>query len=641
MKSRIVFKGDYSSLPKGKIIKGGLREQSFGKWEQTSHHYSWKSKRLPSYNTSALPWRRVDFDGRTLLEQPEKWDNVVICAGDADWTDITFKGGFIPLSRSRCGILFRYNSSRSYYFAALEDGRRASLYKRIDDDLLLVDSVRFPYKTRRECSFEANLAGDNITVAFNKIPVFNVVDSDFRNGKIGFRSDGPLRCCPVKVSMKEPELAAFNILKEKKKRLLKDKRAVVPKPVKIAEIPVNVEADYIHLDDFNNDGNIEAVVIKRHCTGPNRTRIAYMGMLDIEGNLLWSNGAPKENEYPLHSDIAFNFGDVDGDGRKEILVTQDLMLKIFDAQTGELKNEMPTPGIKGEKHIIGDSILLADLEGKGSRQNILLKDRYCNIWAYDNKLNLLWHRTLNTGHYPRAADINGDGREEVMAGYSMLSADGETMWTVPGADPMRNVWSEPPHSEHADSVWIGRFKEGKDIPVQVAIAASDMGLLILDANSGELVRQEKCGHAQSLAIAKFRKGLPGYQFAVCNLWGNPGIYTIFDCEGRRLVSKEMPPFSIIIPVNWKGDGEAFLMAPQTKTLFDGSLDPVLEIKKKNKEAKGSVRPLAGDFLGLGIDQLVFFEGNKINVYKPETHGSVKMKHDVDNFNFYGAFFLEH
>jgi hypothetical protein len=248
---------------------------------------------------------------------------------------------------------------------------------------------------------------------------------------------------------------------------------------------------------------------------------------------------------------------------------------------------------------------------------------------------------LNTGHYPRAADINGDGKEEVMAGYSMLSADGETIWTVPGADPYRNVWKEPPHSEHADSIWIGHFKEEKEAPVQVAIAASDMGLVLLDANTGELVRQEKCGHAQSLAVGKFRKGLPGYQFAVCNLWGNPGIYTLFDCEGRRLASVEEPPFSVVIPVNWKGDGEAFLLSAHSRKLFDGDLDEIIQFKKKDKASKCAVRPLANDFLGLGVDQLAFVDGNKIKIYKPETHGSVKMKHDVDNFNFYGAFFLEY
>jgi rhamnogalacturonan endolyase len=397
----------------------------------------------------------------------------------------------------------------------------------------------------------------------------------------------------------------------------------------------------LQLDDLNNDGTPEVIFIKQYCTGRDKTSISYFGVADINGNTIWSHGEPKENLFPIHSDIAFNLGDIDGDGNKEMIMTQDFLLKVFDAATGELKNEIPTPGNECEKHIIGDSILLADLEGKGAKQNIILKDRYQNIWAYDNNLNLLWTRRLNTGHYPRAADINGDGREEIMAGYSMLTADGETMWTVPGADPYRNVWREPPHSEHADSIWIGRFSEGKDAPIQVAIAASDMGFLLLDANSGELISQDKCGHAQSLAIGKFRKELPGYQFAVSNLWGNSGILTLFDSKGNRLTCKEYPPFEVIVPVNWRGEGEANFLGITTRRMYDRDLEPVFRFPKKNKLLKTSVRPLADDFLGLGIDQLAFLNGSNIEIFKPKKHGNIKMKHNTENFNFYGAFFLEY
>ena len=38
-------------------------------------------------------------------------------------------------------------------------------------------------------------------------------------------------------------------------------------------------------------------------------------------------------------------------------------------------------------------------------------------------------------HERTARDINGDGKDEVMGGYSMVRPDGTTMWTVPGGDP--------------------------------------------------------------------------------------------------------------------------------------------------------------------------------------------------------------
>jgi len=465
-------------------------------------------------------------------------------------------------------------------------------------------------------------------------------DGVFGRGKIGLRANGPVRYGTVTVSLDQEAVNSFNILREQRQRLLADKKAAFPQPRLIKRIPMSVQADYLQLDDINRDGKLEVVFVKQHCTGANKTRISYFGVNDIDGHTIWSQGEPKENLYPIHSDIAFNLGDIDGDGRKEIILTQDLMLKILDAATGELKNEIPTPGNEYEKNIIGDSILLADLQGIGVRQNVILKDRYQNIWAYDNKLNLLWTRRLNTGHYPRAVDINGDGREEIMAGYSMLTADGETMWTVPGADPYRNVWREPPHSEHADSIWIGQFTGERDAPIQVAMSASDLGFLLLDANTGELFCQEKCGHAQSLAIGKFRQELPGYQFAVSNLWGNPGIFTLFDCEGHRLTCKENPPFEVIVPVNWRGRGEADFLGISTRRMFDRDLDPIFNFPLEDKLQKTVVRPLADDFLGLGIDQLAFLNGNNIEIFKPDKFGNATMKHNTENFNFYGAFFLE-
>ncbi len=634
MKFKTVFQDDYADVPAGKIIKCGLRDQYFGKWTQSSHHYSWKSARLPKYLVSPLPWRRVKAAGKFWLEQPESWENVVVCAGDAGWRDIVFSGEFTPLGATRCGPLVRYQTSRHYYWAALEGGNRAAIYKRRDDDLILLGAAAFPYKMKNPCRFAFAAAGGCLTLELNSRPVLTLADGDYGAGQIGLRADGPARFGPVKAAMPAPEFAAFSILRDARQRRLAEKRVALPRPRQIAAIPVPVEADYIHLDDFNQDGRIEAAVIKQHCIGPNLTRIAYVGLLDERGNVLWSNGRPEENLYPVHSDVAFNFGDVDGDGRKEILLTQDRMLKIIDARTGALKNEIPTPGIEGEEHIIGDSILLADLEGCGARQNILLKDRYANIWAYDNRLNLLWHRTLNTGHYPRAADVNGDGREEVMAGYSMLAADGATMWTVPNTDPLKNNRL----SEHADSIWIGRFRAEPDAPVQVAMAASDMGFMILDANSGALVCREKCGHAQSLAVAKFRPGLPGCQFAVCNLWGNPGIFTLFDCHGRRLLTGEYPPFEPIIPVNWKGNGEVFFTGANTGRMFDADLETICAWRPGGP-GKISVRPVADDFTGLGVDQLAFFDGRHIRIYRPSEYGPVRMRHDVRNFNFYGAFIL--
>jgi len=636
MKRITVSQDDYSAWPEESLLAGrGLEDQSVGRWEQTSYHYGWKSERLPNRQAGTIPWRKI-VDGETcFLEQPETWGNVVLRAGDEDWRDYRLMVTIIPISMARCGVLFRYQTSRHYYFLAFEEERRVALYRRDNDDLILLTSCPLRYSVGGPCAVTIDAEGDTLRAFIDGKHVLEACDTAFLCGCIGLRSDGPVRYGAVKVDMEEQECAAFNVLSDRKTQLQKERQAAFSPPETVKRIPIRVAADSFYLNDINGDGELETLFLKQHCTGPDRTNIAYIGVADAEGHPLWSRGEPKENLYPLHADVAFNFGD----GVKEIIFTQDGMIRIVNGLTGELKCEAPTPASEYEKHVIGDSFLLADLRGVGARRDIIFKDRYENLWAYDANLNLLWHRRLNTGHYPRAADINGDGREEIMAGYSMLTADGETMWTVPDADPLRNVWNEPPYSEHMDSVWIGRFDDEEKGPVQVAMAASDLGFLLFDANTGELLHRERCGHAQSLAIGKFRKGLPGAQFVVCNHWGNSGILSICDGNGKLLARREAPPFGMVIPINWKGDGEAYFFTAHSGRIFDGNLNHLWTFPPPGGKKMQLVKPFIDDFLNLGVDQIAYVNGNCVEIAKPTSHGTLFMKHNTENFNNYGAFYL--
>ncbi|OGV50329.1 MAG: hypothetical protein A2017_15285 [Lentisphaerae bacterium GWF2_44_16] len=640
-KSKEVFRENFSSYKPEQIIKADLLADCWGKWRQTSYHYSWKSDRIPNRFVTTFPWRIVKNGKQQFLEQPEDWPNVVVCTGDILWRDYVLKVKLIPLSKQRCGILFRYRNSRENYYLALENNNTLKLFKRADDNLVTCYSVPFKYKPESPVDIKVEVLGEHIKIHTGRELLINICDSSYLSGKIGLRTDGPARYGLISVKM---NMGKYNDYEANRKAAasginLKKKRISGAKLVK--RIPLKVETDYLHIDDINNDGENEIIFIKQECLGANNTRISCLGVMDFDGKSMWQIGEPRENKYPVHGDVAFNIGDIDGDGKKEIIITQEKMIKILDSSGGSVKNEIPTPGTEYEKNITGDSFLLADLKGCGRKTDILLKDRYENIWAYDSNLKLLWHRKLNTGHYPRAADINGDGREEIMAGYSMLNADGETMWTVPGADPLRNSWKDYPHSEHADSIWIGRFTDEKNARMQVAIAASDMGFLLLDAETGELLCRNRCGHAQSLAVAKFRKGLDGLQFAVTNLWGNPGIITLFDCHGNRLLAREFPPFAIVLPVNWTGDGEAHIFLPRHNVLYDKDLEPVLHFPGKIKRKTVLTRPVANDFLKAGIDQIALSDGKCIELYMPQKYSSsAEMKHDTENFNVYGAFYLK-
>jgi hypothetical protein len=228
-----------------------------------------------------------------------------------------------------------------------------------------------------------------------------------------------------------------------------------------------------------------------------------------------------------------------------------------------------------------------------------------------------------------AGDVDGDGTDEVMAGYSMLAADGTTLWTVPGSDPDRNRFPGP---EHADSVLVERFGLEPDAPIRIAIAASDMGFLLLDTQ-GHLLAQHRIGHAQSLAAGRFRPDLPGRQFLVRTQWGNQNIANLFDYDGNLLLIREDAAGGLM-PVNWLGDGG--VLAGAANALFDGNFDRVVEIG-----GGGSVRPTALDVNNDGLDEVLAIRGNVITVYASQGVKPIvpAPKRNLTNYNGYGGFFF--
>jgi hypothetical protein len=169
-------------------------------------------------------------------------------------------------------------------------------------------------------------------------------------------------------------------------------------------------------------------------------------------------------------------------------------LHVLEGRTGKVLKRVPLAG----GH---DSILFADFSGKGYAGDLLVKDRYSSFWVYDRDLKLLWSkRDCNPGHYPMEYDINGDGRDELLCGYTLYSHDGKVLW------------SHPELGGHCDAVYIDDM-DGDGKP-EIAIAASEgktcEQATLLDAD-GKVLWRKVCDHCQFALIGRFRPDLPGKQ----------------------------------------------------------------------------------------------------------------------------------
>ena len=254
---------------------------------------------------------------------------------------------------------------------------------------------------------------------------------------------------------------------------------------------------YLRFGDLNGDGLPEILLVQVNgAGGEDKSVITCLTVLDLEGNLLWQVGEPNRSNTYFVSDFPVQIFDIDRDGRNEVIYMPDEknVLMILEGSTGKLRKQVQLAGGK-------DSLLFADFAGRGYPQNLLVKDRYTSFWVYDMAQNfkLLWSKlNVNPGHYPMNYDLDGDGKDELLCGYTLYAPDGRELWSHPELGDV---------NLHDDAVYIEDM-DG-DGRAEIAIACSSDAVLLDSA--GALLFRKKMNHCQHALIGRFRPDLSGKQ----------------------------------------------------------------------------------------------------------------------------------
>ncbi|HTG70698.1 MAG TPA: hypothetical protein VL921_15680 [Candidatus Udaeobacter sp.] len=361
------------------------------------------------------------------------------------------------------------------------------------------------------------------------------------------------------------------------------------------------------LGDLNGDGRMELLLVQPD----NRQDVRYiphqvqcMTAFDLEGQLLWQRGAPNPEAGSQGSDYPAQIYDIDGDGRLEVLCVMDDQFHIIDGASGEVKETYPLPDPHAH-----DCIIIANLSGNDRASDIILKDRYHKMWAMNRQFQLLWTHEGNPGHFPWVYDMNGDGKDEVMAGYDLLDPQGRLLWSCRDLE------------DHADCIWVGDVN-GDGVP-ELVIGGSVT--VMYDRDGRELWRHEGSVESQHIALGRFRRDLPSMQIAGLDRLvreddglGRKGKDALFllDSEGRELWKEDRRTdgwLTIIETLqNWEPGAPDYILAYRRgggvyPTLYDGWMNEVVRFPSDGYAVHA-------DLLGSGTEQVVIYNDFTATVF---------------------------
>ena len=340
-------------------------------------------------------------------------------------------------------------------------------------------------------------------------------------------------------------------------------------------------------------------------------------------------GGSSENEgLPGHNGPGLGAGDVDGDGRCEVLfLTKDSTLHILDGRTGRAKAAAkPPPPDQTERWEVA---MLGDFRGTGGDRDLLLqatnKDGYRMgkfLAAYSVAGLLrgdkpLWQTDgfISCAHNSaRLADLDGDGRDEVL-GATILSPDGTLLAQA------------IPDRYHMDSVFVADVLPDKPGLEAVLLEEGSNHVQVLGCKGPIWRAHFKRQEPQNAAIGRFRKGSEEIFIWCRSRYNEHQKPFVFDSSGKKVLDYRMDDVApagwtvrgveIIHTIDWTGEPQQLACATERHESGDVCLfEPLTGKFVKHFEEKAD-RLYVADVTGDWREEIIVLNGNELHVYHNE------------------------
>jgi hypothetical protein len=305
------------------------------------------------------------------------------------------------------------------------------------------------------------------------------------------------------------------------------KKAVLKETFSIASFG----GDTLQLADLDGDGQLDLLVLqsagqfcskiygKRDDLDEVDRTLYCLTAVNLKGKVLWQDGTPYSRDFPFTSHGAQGGGlmlcvdDLDADGKPEVVVMRHGELAILDAATGKKKASVELPA----DNFVDIATAQFGPPEKGRQIICKVNDKSYKGWSYANPMIVynadltVYHKPMTvpgSGHNWIVQDLNGDGRDELLMGYSLLDHHLEPIWTL-DLGPGFNY-----SAEHADHIGLSDLNgDGK-----LEVCYSGTKDFFVTDLAGKILWKSAAGHSQQ---------------SLAGPWGPQGEQRIIMAEKNR------------------------------------------------------------------------------------------------------------
>ncbi len=390
------------------------------------------------------------------------------------------------------------------------------------------------------------------------------------------------------------------------------------------EIPAPQDsAGGLFVADLNADGRMDYLV----------TVPGHVAAYRWDGRKLWVlkvdvrvGGSAEREGLPGHHGAGVQAGDIDGDKRTEVLfLDNNSTLHVVAGGTGETLWTVKIPVPEGAER--WEHLALANLRGKGDRDLVLQATnakgyrmgRYVAAFALESlrkgEVQPLWQvdNFLACAHNGlRVADINGDGRDEILSGC-ILAPDGKELFRL---NDLRG---------HIDSVFIADVQPDRKGMEVVALEEGANRVFLFNTEGLIWAVDHKRQEPQNAAIGRFDPTRKGLQIWCRSRYDTHQKPWVLDADGKVIADYELSKVApadwtekgieVIHAIHWDGTGRQHLAAKERHESGDVAVIDAMTGRFIARFPERADRLYVADVAGDWREELIVLAGNELHIYQ--------------------------